>query len=229
MSKINDFLIQNKKLIEDYIDDFNSKKQFSILNSIPIIWFGNMEEYLNSKKKVITISYQPSKIEFTNGFIVSTGISLSMSNPNRVIDLSNKLNSYFATPHVNSWFNYFEKRLEHPKINASYYDIAGKNRAIHMNIYSAIAPKDDAVKEKIKNSDLAKRMVTVLDPDVVLYSASETIREQVFSNYTHEKSESFIGKYCTASGKILLSAPCLSHPFVCMTDDEIKKSLNKLL
>ena len=48
--------IQNSKKLE-----FNSN---IIPSSIPILWFGNLEKYLLSDKKIITVSLNPSDKEF---------------------------------------------------------------------------------------------------------------------------------------------------------------------
>ena len=58
------------KIIEEYIIDFIAKrndpalKKVIVENSIPIIWFGNINKYLDSEKRILTVGLNPSNIEF---------------------------------------------------------------------------------------------------------------------------------------------------------------------
>ena len=45
------------ELLKKYIKDFNKKKKlpFVVKESIPIVWFGDIDKYLSSPKKILTI------------------------------------------------------------------------------------------------------------------------------------------------------------------------------
>jgi hypothetical protein len=57
------------QLITNELNVFNQLNyQHSIVpNSIPIVWFGNVERYFKSELKIITVSLNPSDIEFKKG------------------------------------------------------------------------------------------------------------------------------------------------------------------
>jgi len=59
------------QLFEKFIDDFLNKNDNALCNkhivknSIPIVYFGNSEEYKRSKRKIVTIGLNPSNNEFS--------------------------------------------------------------------------------------------------------------------------------------------------------------------
>lgn len=61
-------MIQMETLIKDVWNEFvNSKNTLSthlVNDSIPIIWFGDLNKYYESDKKIVTVSLNPSNIEF---------------------------------------------------------------------------------------------------------------------------------------------------------------------
>ena len=55
-----------EQLLEEYICDFKSKTHLSFVveHSIPIVWFGDINSYWGSNKKILTIGLNPSEKEF---------------------------------------------------------------------------------------------------------------------------------------------------------------------
>lgn len=57
-----------RTLIKHVWDEFvNSKNTLSthlVNDNIPIIWFGDLNKYYESDKKIVTVSLNPSNIEF---------------------------------------------------------------------------------------------------------------------------------------------------------------------
>ena len=97
-----------KKLIQDYINDFNSKQQldFVVKPSIPVVWFGDMTAYQESKKKIVTIALNPSLSEFTE----KRFDQINLGAVDAVEKLAQTLNKYFKVNPYWKWFNNnFEK------------------------------------------------------------------------------------------------------------------------
>ena len=53
-------------LIDEYWKDYCACRNLDIVlkQSVPIIWFGNLNEYEKSEKKIITVALNPSDLEF---------------------------------------------------------------------------------------------------------------------------------------------------------------------
>ena len=56
------------EILRDYILDFNKKKEldFVVKPSIPIVWFGDMDKYLTSTPRILTVGLNPSDQEFSD-------------------------------------------------------------------------------------------------------------------------------------------------------------------
>ena len=58
------------KILSDIINEYwcdytaHQEKKYIVSPSIPIIWFGDIEKYMRSKLKVVTIALNPSNREF---------------------------------------------------------------------------------------------------------------------------------------------------------------------
>ena len=121
-------------VMQEYIQDFINKQNlhYVVKPAIPIVWFGNMEKYESSPKKIVTIGINPSWKEFEEPRFDM----VDLTSDNAIDKLRNTLNLYFEyNPY--DWFNNFEKVL--PTLDASYYEKKATNTAIHIDIYSAIA------------------------------------------------------------------------------------------
>lgn len=144
---IDDIIIDD--IINDYIEDYNTKKADPILKSIiqgeiPLIWFGDMEAYYTSDKKVVTVGINPSYTEFENnpGYYAH----IYLSNPHVSNDLKDLFNNYFKPkpkkinhePH--KWFEHYKKVLNLSNLKFS-YDDTEENRALHIDLCTAIATK----------------------------------------------------------------------------------------
>lgn len=53
-------------VMQEYISDFVNKQNrpYIVKPAIPIVWFGNMEKYNKSPKKIVTVGINPSWHEF---------------------------------------------------------------------------------------------------------------------------------------------------------------------
>ena len=185
------------KIIEEYIVDFIAKrndpalKKVIVENSIPIIWFGNINKYLDSEKRILTVGLNPSNIEFPedNPQKRFDSVNLALPVDSQMIEgLKCVLNSYFDKEPYRKWFSSGERVLD--CFDASYYSDRGKsNQAIHIDIYSAIATdptwgkldkKYKCIKPRIQNVELFKELLGFLNPDIILVSTNKGIFNEVF-------------------------------------------------
>ena len=137
-------------LIDEYWKDFCACRNLDIIlkQSVPIIWFGNLNEYEKSEKKIITVALNPSDREFEyegkfsfHRFPMLEGLNKhdSLSKADRDM-LIKGYNQYFKNDYL-SWFNTYEKIMgdSFPDgIKASYFEV-GANRVIHIDYYTALA------------------------------------------------------------------------------------------
>ena len=164
--------IELEKLLNDYLRDFSRKSQsdVAVKDSIPIVWFGDMEAYKESRLKIVTVGLNPSLREFEEPrFNVAA---------NSAESLYETLNDYFNfNPY--KWFRDFEKCLN--LIDASFggkmSDRRYANTAISLDAYSAIATNPTwrylSLRERnaVEQSGLFDRLLEYLQPDVILMSA----------------------------------------------------------
>ena len=182
------------RIIEEYIIDFNAKrndpalKDVIVKNSIPVIWFGAVNAYMNSEKRIITVGLNPSNAEFPEDYPQKRFDSIDFEEPvdsTMIERLKCTLNSYFEKEPYRRWFGSGEKVLS--CFDASYYSGTGKrNQAIHIDIYSAIATNPTwgklgkNIKTSIQNFELFKKLLVFLNPDVILVSTNKDVFNEVF-------------------------------------------------
>ena len=116
------------KLLKEYVNDFINKKDypFVVSNSIPIVWFGNLNSYEKSNTRILTIGLNPSKEEFPLNNLPRFNIIdenlLKISNST----LINTLNDYFKINPYKRWFLKYNKLLN--SIDASYGGVFDKKK-----------------------------------------------------------------------------------------------------
>lgn len=170
-----------KEIVDLYYSDYLEKKDlpFVVKNSIPIIWFGDINNYFESKTKIITVSINPSLAEFSE-----KRFNIKATHYD---ELKETMSDYFIYNPYIKWFNQYEKILN--IINASYYGDL-KNTSIHIDIYSALATNptwsslSTIEKNQIKNLDLFKKLLDFLNPDIILFSANKQVFDEVFYKYS---------------------------------------------
>lgn len=170
-----------KELIKKYCDDFYNKKHCKLVgdNFIPIVWFGNLNQYQKSKTKIVTVSINPSFHEFEGGrFKDEKIIREEIDKKEYPIDLMiQNFNDYFKVNPYMKWFSAYERQLN--EINCSYFDNNKENTAIHIDLCTAIAtnptwgklPKD--VQSFLMNKSLLVELLDNLSPEIVLVSVAK--------------------------------------------------------
>ncbi len=191
------------ELIKSLLNQYSLVKQPSLIKEvIPILWFGDMNKYLNSENKIITVSLNPSNNEFGN-----TKKNIPYSTRYRFPDydgssesLITAFNNYFKlgkNPY-NSWFKAsFTAILE--SFDASHYDIA-KNNALHTDI--AIPYATDPTWTGLTNAEkkyfepigqkIWHELINILEPDIILISASGGFHNKILFPKIYENWEAIM-------------------------------------
>ena len=199
------------KIFDDILDElwthFNNYKDedWVTKNSIPILFFGNINKYIESQTKIITVAKNPSHNEFPDKIKrFETDINLLKNNEKYL----NTLSQYFKQNPLTEWFNSFEKLLQY--LNASYYEDnypsnsgntfdwkPKENIVLHTDICSPLStnPTWSLLLKKNPNlkSELSKigtllwhKLIQILKPDIILLSAASYTREMVSKDLTWE-------------------------------------------
>lgn len=146
--------------------------------AVPILFFGDVEAYLVSPLRVVTVGLTPSLSEFPRDdpfrrFPLAAGTG--RGDPGRYLDA---LSAYFRTDPYREWFGNFEPLLN--GMGASYYQ--GKTSTVlHTDICSPVAT--DPTWSRLRDADRAAlaadgvglwhELVKVLRPHVVVLSVAK--------------------------------------------------------
>lgn len=157
--------------------------------SIPILFFGDSDRYMNSPMRVITVGLNPSFAEFPTTDPFQRFPSARDVFP-RIISgdgsqaYVRSLNDYFRASPYSSWFSSFEPMLN--GMDASYYDGA-ENVALHTDLCSPLATNPtwsrlsrEARAELLPDGrSLWHELVRFLVPDVILLSVAAVNLETI--------------------------------------------------
>lgn len=156
--------------------------------SVPIAWFGDLEAYLDSPLRVITVGLNPSRLEFpiTDPFLRFpkardlTGKSLDAEREAYVDAMS----SYFREQPYSAWFRpSFEELLL--GMGASFYGTA-PSTALHTDLcspigtdptWSGLGPEREVIREE--GVRLWHDLVRTLEPDVIVVSVARRHLDEI--------------------------------------------------
>ena len=183
---------QLENIIKKYHADYENKKDMSCVQKanakFPIVWFGNIEKYLNSSVKILTIGQNPSDKEFAVPRFDNAELGFTYKS---YITVMNSLNKYFdINPY--KWFDAFERVLYGMKLDASYggkisKNFTAKNTVINVDFFSAIATNPtwselkDFEKDSLKNISLFTELYGFLAPNIVLFSTAKDYIRSYFN------------------------------------------------
>ena len=158
----------NKKRLYEIIDSYwadyvrHKELEYVISPSVPVIWFGDLDAYFRSNVKTVTVSINPSCMEFHSKDdkpakdaenidlsyrrfrgIEDIVLKESLKDEDKEI-LINGLNGYFKNePYYKEWFTLYEEKCMafFPKEYAVGYGVAEErpNTAVHIDAYSSLA------------------------------------------------------------------------------------------
>ena len=216
---------QLEDLLNKYIADFKSKQcDVVVQQSIPIVWFGDIEAYFKSQVKIVTVGLNPSYNEFPE--VYSSQASPRFKDKTLKADnLYTSLNEYFCFNPYKSWFAHFEGCLN--RLGASFggqmnKGIDYKNTAISLDYFSSIAtnPTFSKLYEhreewKIDQRGLFTRLLEYLSPDIVIMSTAKKYFNAVFdtTNKIYESEGKFevyrLSDKVAIWGRPMRGTPCV--------------------
>ena len=197
--------VLSKELLNEAMDHYNEMKSlgFIVPNSLPILFFGDIEKYAKQEFKVITAALNPSDAEFTldkdlkrhRNLNKINNYDLSIRNYSmfRFKDFDGSIESaykaqrdYFKNFPYEHWFGKSsggDKGFQ-PVLNGMgycYYEDKNKNIAIHTDVCSPLATcptwgglNDNQIsKIQSKGIELWIKTVKELKPDLILYSGND--------------------------------------------------------
>jgi hypothetical protein len=166
---------------------------FLVKPSIPILFFGDSDQYSTSRLKVITLGLNPSKLEFQNGepfhrFSKVREVHTRMVDGENYDEYVHALRGYFdkgANHPYEKWFSSFEHVLT--GLDCSYYGTAA-NTALHTDLCSPLATDptwshlQPEVREELRQSGarLWHSLVDWLSPDLIIASVAWRHMEENF-------------------------------------------------
>jgi hypothetical protein len=181
-----------KKALEHY-QQFQHE-YYVVSPALPIVYFGDLQAYLSSKIKIVTVGKNPADIEFRLKDDINYSF-IRFLNWEQEQNLQHTLGCYFEHKPYKSWFDdSYEPVLK--GITASYYSENNQpNRAIHTDICSPLAtkPRWSKLKEHEKSKlftigfELWKELINILEPDALIISVSCSC----LSELKLEKEENF--------------------------------------
>lgn len=145
--------------------------------AIPILFFGDLDAYLASRMRVLTVGLNPSLREFPDGEPFSRFPLAEELTPGEPDHYLNALSAYFRTDPYRGWFSSFEPLLN--GLGSSYY--AGHpSTALHTDICSPIATDPtwtglDEEERTVLEADggpLWHTLVEALQPHMVVLSVA---------------------------------------------------------
>lgn len=164
---------------------------------VPILWFGDMDAYWASEKKIVTVAVNPSDKEFIVNGVCSINnrfpgapANYDSHNPQHFVAYMNAMNGYFKNNAYTKWFWHNEKVLRlfdasYQGVFCEYKNDSGKvfrNTALHIDLKAPVATypvwgdKELAPRERKAVVKLyAKyfdRMWHYLDPDMMIVSTN---------------------------------------------------------
>ena len=153
--------------------------------ALPILFFGDLEAYVNSRPRVLTVGLNPSRNEFPQGdpfqrFPLAE--DAAAADRQRYLDA---LSAYFRTRPYAQWFNSFEPLLN--GMGASYYHGRAAT-VLHTDICSPIATDPtwsqlgEADRRVLVNDGrtLWHELLVALQPNVVLLSLAKSHLDHIW-------------------------------------------------
>ncbi len=205
-----------EKIMRQYCDDFNQAladenlAKYIVQNSIPVIWFGDLEKYQASPVKIVTVGLNPSWHEFLENDkrLLSNPrfkrVDLSSLNENNLNQLHLTLNEYFQINPYHRYFDGYEFALCYFGAGYGGKMLSAKTNitAIHIDVYSALATEVlySSCPKGLFQTLLFRQLFAYLSPHVVLasigknhYDAWRAIGGESFS--FDKKHDIFEGTY----------------------------------
>ena len=157
--------------------DLAADLESRVIPAVPILFFGDVDAYLESPLRAVTVGLNPSLIEFPTDkpferFPLAENITAQVHD--RYLDA---LSAYFRTSPYRSWFRHFEPLLN--GMGTSYYPCE-PSTVLHADICTPVATDptwsrlDEAERRSLENEGgpLWHDLLRALQPQVVVISVA---------------------------------------------------------
>ena len=146
--------------------------------AMPILYFGNLDSYLSSEIRVVTVGLNPSLHEFPSDSPFSRFPRAKCVLPDDTDQYLAALSDYFRVEPYSSWFSAFEPMLN--GLGASYYN-GHTSAALHTDICSPVATQPTwsglrfATRRALEEDGgpLWHNLLTELRPQIVMLSVAK--------------------------------------------------------
>ena len=188
--------ILSEKLLSESIDYYNELKSLDcvVKNSMPIVFFGDIDNYIKQDYRIITAALNPSDIEFLNN--KNDNYSCKHRFPdynNTTVSLEKSCKNYFKNNPYNKWFGQDNAGFK-PLLNGMgycYYPNSKNLKAVlHTDLCSPIATnptwskltKNEKNRLQIKGFVLWKKLIIELKPNLIILSVKKAYIESIYSS-----------------------------------------------
>ncbi len=160
---------------------FRNEKWVGVHNAnwMPIPWFGDLEAYSRSARRIVTVGLNPSQREFLSKkglrFDADVLHSFAAAQSAADVDLNayrKTLNLYFEAAPYKQWFSHFNKVLVN--LQAS-FDKTQKSRALHIDLMTTLPTTpswgglDELNQKLISQNEIFKMLINALKPQLVIF------------------------------------------------------------
>ena len=185
-------MILSKSLLESLLQEYETKKNLSyvVSESLPILFFGDLESFSTQKKKVVTVGLNPSNIEFqSNPSEEYTFFRFPEYNGN-IETLELTLNNYFKHNPYTKWF----KTGYEPLLNGlegSFFPDNEFDKVLHTDICSPLSTNPTWSKlnfyeqESLRRDgfELWKSLICELKPNLIILSTRRSYLQLLCPKY----------------------------------------------
>ncbi|MBR1789634.1 MAG: hypothetical protein IJ762_10700 [Bacteroidaceae bacterium] len=233
-------------MIDSTWRDFQNVRSMPRLvkDSIPILWFGDIDAYEKSDRQIVTVGLNPSKMEFEE--VPNKGVDVRFSKASSLVGkntlssadcavYASAMNEYFSNNPYDRWFRRYEFLLK--QLDSSYYK-DGDYSSVHIDICSPVATDPtwgglcaNSTSVLMKKNTFST-LLNILNPQIILVSANKDLVESDFGANgwnTHAIKKNAYVRSKRFNGRIVIwGYNFRGTPFGGMTDIELKKTFNDI-
>lgn len=185
-------MVLSKTLLESLLQEYETKKnlKYVVSESLPILFFGDLESFSNQKKKVVTVGLNPSNIEFQSNPNEEYSFFRFPEYEGNIETLELTLNNYFKHNPYTKWF----KTGYEPLLNGlkgSFFPDNEFDKVLHTDICSPLSTNPTWSKlnfheqESLRRDgfELWKSLIKELKPHLIILSTRRSYLQLLSPKY----------------------------------------------